>query len=144
MNDVQSQSASPLNILVVDDNPSVRTVVAASLRRLGHIVWLAADGREGASEIARRHFDVVVTDVLMPEKDGFELIQELRRKSASTRIVAISGAHRGVLDCLDLARRLGADAVLSKPFGPSELVAAIDSARTSSNATVALPAPARN
>lgn len=119
----------PRKILVVDDDVDIRKVVALNLTKLGHLVSLAGDGREAASEIAKTDFDVVITDVLMPEKDGLELIQEMRRKARSPRIVAMSGGGKSLsISYLELARRLGAHALLNKPFSSSELVAAVDAA----------------
>lgn len=119
----------PRKILVVDDDLDVRNVVAINLTKLGHLVSLAADGREAVLEIAKTDFDVVITDVLMPEKDGLELIQELRRKGPSPRIVAMSGGGKSPsISYLELARRLGAHALLNKPFSSSELASAVDTA----------------
>ncbi len=119
----------PRKILVVDDDLEIRKVVAINLTRLGHLVSLAADGHEAALEIAKTDFDVVITDMVMPEKDGLELIQELRRKARGPRIIAMSGGGKNPsISYLELARRLGAHALLNKPFSSSELVAAVDAA----------------
>ena len=119
----------PRKILVVDDEPEFRDVLAANLGRLGYAVTLAADGREASVAIAASHFDLVITDLLMPDKEGLELIQELRRDNGSTRIIAMSGGGRNAsTSYLDLARRFGAHAMLTKPFTSTELVSAIDAA----------------
>lgn len=119
----------PRKILVVDDDLDVRKIVSINLTKLGHLVSEAADGREAVSKMTTTIFDVVITDVLMPEKDGLELIREIRSKSPVTRIVAMSGGGRSPsLSYLEIARRLGAHALLNKPFSSSELVSSIDAA----------------
>lgn len=112
---------------MIDDNSQLRELLGSALTKLGYIVTSAADGAEAFDAIARVKFDVVITDLLMPEKDGIEVIGELRRKQPDARIVAMSGGGRGSRDhYLETAKGLGAHAVLGKPFSVSELSAALD------------------
>lgn len=110
-------------ILIIDDNALVRDMAKEALARAGYGVEIAADGRDGLQIMATRRVDLVVTDLVMPEKEGLETIQLLRQITRSLPILAISGASKtGRADLLDLARRMGATEVLPKPFEPGELV----------------------
>jgi CheY-like chemotaxis protein len=113
---------------MIDDNPLLRDLLGGALTTMGYVVTSAANGAEAFEAIAHNKFDVVITDLLMPEKDGIEVIGELRRKQPEARIVAMSGGGRGSRDhYLQTASGLGAHAVLGKPFSVSELTAALDS-----------------
>jgi DNA-binding NtrC family response regulator len=117
------------DILVVDDELDFCKILAATLVKLGHRVSTASGGREASIEIAKQKFDLVITDLVMPEKEGIELIQELAAVSPSTRVIAMSGGGvKASKSYLQLARHMGARAVLSKPFSTSELCSAIDEA----------------
>lgn len=122
-------SVEPRNILVVDDEIDFGKILAATLIKLGHTVSTASGGREASAEIARQKFDLVITDLVMPEKEGIELIQELARISPGTRIIAMSGGGvNASKSYLKIATHMGAKAVLSKPFSTSELVSALNEA----------------
>jgi CheY-like chemotaxis protein len=113
---------------MVDDNPELRELLRVALSKMGYVVTSAADGAEAFRAIALNRFDVVITDMLMPERDGIEVIGELQRKQPNARIVAMSGGGRGSRDhYLQTAKGLGAHAVLGKPFSISELTAALES-----------------
>jgi DNA-binding response OmpR family regulator len=114
-------------ILVIDDDASVREVVSEMLRLEGHDVTIAENGREAIPLLAASHFDLVITDLIMPEKEGIETISEIRRTDSRIPIVAISGGGRlGPGDYLETARYIGADATLAKPFARQELLATIE------------------
>jgi CheY-like chemotaxis protein len=114
-------------ILVIDDDDAVRRMVRLSLERAGHQVAEARNGMEGAMLYRSRSFDLVITDVFMPEQDGIETIQELRGEYPSIRILAISGGgSAGLSGPLTDARLLGADDVLAKPFDAAHLVTAVE------------------
>ena len=115
------------SILVVDDEPELRDVVSQVLTGAGHRVTCAADGRDAIARLATETFDLVLTDVIMPEKDGMQVITEARRKHPGTRIVAMSGGgHIPREQYLKIATGLGAHAVLEKPFNNRELVETIE------------------
>jgi CheY-like chemotaxis protein len=123
-----SFNVSARSILVIDDNLELRNLLNGALVKLGYLVTIAANGAEAFRAIASKQFDVVITDMLMPERDGIEVIGELRRKQPDARIVAMSGGGRGSRDhYLQTAKGLGAHAVLGKPFSMSELTATLDS-----------------
>lgn len=114
-------------ILVIDDDASVREVVSEMLRLEGHEVIIAENGRDAVPLLSARHIDLVITDLIMPEKEGIETISEIRRSDSRIPIIAISGGGRlGPGDYLETARYIGADATLAKPFARQELLAAID------------------
>jgi len=104
--------------LVVDDDRLTRTITVHLLGRDGRIVTEACNGREALRMLAvDTEIDTLVTDVLMPEMDGLELIQAARKLRPGLRIVAISGGGKRVkLDLLPAARSLGADASFQKPL----------------------------
>lgn len=113
-------------ILVIDDDSGLRDVMRRALTSAGHVVVQAENGRIGLEAIRRAPPDLVITDLLMPEREGLQVIRELRANGSLLPILAISGGGRTArLDFLDLARELGADETLAKPFRPRELVAAV-------------------
>jgi CheY-like chemotaxis protein len=114
-------------ILLVDDDDQLRTVLALVLERAGHTVTAVPDGSRGVAAYRAAPADLVVTDLVMPEKEGIETIMELKAEFPDVRVIAISGGGRRVgTDYLQLAARLGAKRVLSKPFTNQEILAAID------------------
>ncbi|MEO7598586.1 MAG: response regulator [Opitutus sp.] len=116
------------SILLIDDNAQLHEILRPLLVKLGYVVTSASNGAEAFDAIAQAQFDVVITDLLMPEKDGIEVIGEVRRKQPGARIVAMSGGGRGSREhYLEMAAGLGAHAVLGKPFSASELEAALSS-----------------
>lgn len=104
-------------ILVVDDEVGIRTLVRNMLVRDGHEVTTARDGVEALQVVDREAIDLVITDLIMPEKEGVETITELRRRFPAIKIIAMSGGGMGgAADYLRMARALGAGQTLSKPF----------------------------
>ena len=114
-------------ILVIDDAAAMRELVRRMLVRAEHTVIEAEDGEIGVSVFRDKRPALVITDLLMPNKEGIETIQDIRRISSATPIIAMSGstATNGNL-YLGAAKKLGADAVLSKPFKPDELLRVVD------------------
>ncbi len=114
-------------ILLVDDDDLVRLTLETALTRAGHEVVSAVNGVAALEKLQDVEVDVVVTDLIMPEKEGIETILEIRRSKAKLPIIAISGGGRGEAgDYLKLAGHLGADRVLNKPFAPAALLAAVE------------------
>lgn len=119
---------SASSVLIVDDDAGMLRRLGEAFTGAGYQVHTAADG-----EIALRRFqvvrpDVVLTDILMPTREGLETIMAMRKARPDTRIVAMSGGGRvGPFDCLAIARRLGADAVIPKPFRLAEVLALVAS-----------------
>ncbi len=122
------------SILVVDDEPELRELIQLVLRGAGHAVVGAADGREAAQMIASQPFDIVMTDLIMPERDGLEFIAEVRAKYPNVRVIAMSGGGHIARDSyLRIAQGFGAHAILEKPFENREVFSAIESALAKSS-----------
>ncbi len=114
------------NILVVDDNLAFLEIQTEYLRRAGHDVTPATNGIEAMNRIESHTFDLVITDLIMPDKEGVQVIMEIRKKYPSVKIIAMSGGGRvNAEDYLAIARRLGAARTLSKPFTGEELLTAV-------------------
>ncbi len=101
-------------ILIVDDQPVVRDVLRRMLEGSGYQVIAAANGREAIRKLGEDEYHLVISDILMPELDGLELIVHLRKQKPDIKIIAISGASNQRY--LDWARRLGASRIIEKPF----------------------------
>lgn len=114
-------------ILVIDDVPGVRRSIAALLSRAGHEVSEAADGVAGVETARRLKPDVALVDMLMPEQDGIETLEALRRDRLARACVAMSGGGSLVQadDALAAAGPL-ADAIVRKPFESEELIGLIN------------------
>ena len=116
-----------LRILVIDDDDQIRELIREVLERGGHTVFEADNGDAGIKMVGAETVDVVVTDIIMPDKDGLETITELRKSHPEIKIIAISGGGRRVnRDYLPTAQAFGADRVLYKPFRPQEVVQAVN------------------
>jgi CheY-like chemotaxis protein len=119
-----------LTMLVVDDNHAFRATMASLVEFAGHFPICAANGKEGLDILRKHPVDLIITDILMPEKDGLEFIEQVRDTLPVLPIVAISGGGR-VMEkncCLTIAKFFGASAMISKPFNMAQLLSAIDDA----------------
>jgi CheY-like chemotaxis protein len=117
---------SPARILVVDDNEAFRDMLCLVLRNVGYEVHSVPDGRDVAAFVRKIPIDLVITDLIMPEKEGIETIIELRRSHRHIKIIAMSGGGRlGPEDYLPIAAHAGAAATLSKPFTTEEMLSTI-------------------
>ncbi len=116
------------DILVVDDMPLVRRALAALLLDSGHMVTEADNGKCAMQELDMHDFDLVITDVYMPERDGLEVIRYLRESDRETKIIAISGggARQDAQSALTLTRYVGADLGLQKPIENEVLLEAVE------------------
>lgn len=105
-------------ILVIDDDAQLRQMLTTLLTRKGFQVKTAENGKAGLDLAQRHRFDLVITDIFMPEKEGLETIQEFRQRFAGTPLIAISGGSKAfpIGNFLNVARQLGAVACLEKPF----------------------------
>jgi hypothetical protein len=115
--------APAARILVADDEAGVRRFLRAVLEEGGYEVVEAADGKQALQEALAGRVDLVITDLVMPEQEGIETIQALRRDVPGVGIIAISGAFEGQF--LKTALLLGADAGLSKPVSADLLLARV-------------------
>jgi DNA-binding NtrC family response regulator len=122
------QSADSMgHILVIDDDAAVRSLTAEALRQVGHRVSEATDGKDGLARFRADGADLVITDLVMPVKEGIETIMELHREFPDTKVIAMSGALHSH-DYLQLAGKLGALRTLSKPFTIDRLLSAVENA----------------
>jgi CheY-like chemotaxis protein len=114
------------NILLVDDEEQLRSILRIVLESAGHQVEEAGNGKEAVESYRSRPADLLVTDIVMPEKEGIETIIQLRESYPNVKVIAMSGGGRtGDQNYLELARKLGANHVLAKPFSNSEFLAAV-------------------
>jgi DNA-binding response OmpR family regulator len=110
-------------ILVVDDEPQMRRLLVRILSGAGHRVREAENGQDGIRQFRRVRPVLVITDIVMPDMEGIEMIRELRREAPAIPILAISGAGPPLY--LRAATDLGASAALAKPFDAAELLAVV-------------------
>ncbi|MBF0409354.1 MAG: response regulator [Candidatus Riflebacteria bacterium] len=113
-------------ILIIDDDELVNGMLVQLLSNEGYEVESTIDGNCGLKLWETRQFDLVVTDILMPEKEGFEIIIEIRKKNKTVPIIAISGGGKiGPEEYLELAKTFGANHVFLKPFDTRSFCLAI-------------------
>ena len=111
-------------ILLIDDDDQVRRLFHSALEDAGYRVLSAAGGKEGLRLLHDQVVDVILVDIFMPDMDGLELIPLLRKTRPANKIIAISGgSDKG--NYLDVAKHLGANDTLKKPFSPQELLDAV-------------------
>ena len=114
-----------MRILIIEDETKTRAFLAKGLREAGYTIDLAVDGGEGLALAQRTRFDLLIVDVMLPKKDGWEIVAELRSTGARTPILFLT-ARDGVRDRVK-GLELGADDYLVKPFAFSELLARVRS-----------------
>lgn len=113
-------------ILIIDDDNQVRGMLRQTLERAGYDVLDAPNGKEGIKLYRQDPADLVITDLIMPEKEGIETIIELRRDFPAVKIIAISGGGRNdPEEYLHMAKTLGAQRTFTKPFERKELLEAV-------------------
>ena len=113
-------------ILVIDDDAQIRELLRVILERAGYEAVTAPDGKVGTRMYREEPADLVITDLIMPQKEGIETIIELRRDFPGVKIIVISGG--GTIDAeeyLRMAKTLGAQRIFSKPFGMAEMLEAV-------------------
>lgn len=111
-------------IMVVDDEPSVRTSLRLLLERAGHEVREAGDGLLALKDLDKSPADLVITDVFMPKMDGIEALPSFKKTPSHPKVLAISGGwcHFSSSNVLSMAEHLGADAALTKPVDKDTLL----------------------
>src|SRR5688572_13582375 len=110
-------------VLVVDDESGMNEYIAEILGKAGFEVLAEVDGEAGLKAFHSHEPQVLILDIFMPKKDGLEVLIELRQQKFNVPVLVISGKQHLLSDSsMGLAKQLGADAVLSKPFTPEELV----------------------
>ena len=120
-----SPTAGSPTILLLEDNDEYRTLLTEVLTLSGFEVYAAPNGRRVDDTLRARHIDLVITDVSMPERDGLEIMSDLRVNHPEIPVIAISGdVPLNTELFLEIAAKLGASRVLAKPFRIDELIAA--------------------
>jgi CheY-like chemotaxis protein len=115
------------SVLVIDDDHEVREMLRKMLERVGYEVVDASNGKEAIKLYRREPKDLIITDLVMPEKEGIETIIELRHDYPDVKIIAISGGGRdGPKNYLNMAASLGAHYTFAKPFDRGELLQAVE------------------
>ena len=112
------------SILIVDDDAPIRTLLRRILEEDGHQIREASDGEVGLTLYREAPADLVITDILMPERDGMEVTLALTREFLDARVIAITGAT-GDQNFLNVAKLFGARRVIRKPFIPEEIRRAV-------------------
>lgn len=116
-------------ILVIDDEDLVRFTVEQILIAAGHVVATTENGAAGVRRQRETPFDLVITDIMMPEQDGIETIRALKAEFPNLPIIAISGGGRmGNLNYLEMVKDFGVASTIPKPFTPEDILARIDTA----------------
>lgn len=121
----QTNTAVP-KILIIDDDELIRLTCRNILKKIECEVIEAENGVQGLAQFKKEHPSIVITDLLMPDKEGLETISEIKGSDKSVRIIAISGGgSTNNMSFLNIAKLMGADIILKKPFKPDELLGAI-------------------
>jgi CheY-like chemotaxis protein len=113
-------------LLLIEDDQQLRELLRITLESAGHEVTEAGHGNEGIGLCRTAPFDLVITDLFMPEREGLETIVQLREEFPGLAIIAISGEHFESHSMLRTAKQLGAARVLAKPFPSADLLNAIN------------------
>lgn len=115
-----------MRILVVDDDDQLREMLRKMLEKAGYEVIEASDGKEALNLQEKSPSDLMITDIIMPEKEGIDTIMDFRMNYPQVRIIAMSGGGRiGPTEYLDMAEKLGADKTFAKPFSSKAMLATI-------------------
>jgi two-component system cell cycle response regulator CpdR len=133
---VPAAAHHPRTVLVVDDDPSLCELLTLMLEMVGYKVTCAGNGRLAGKCLQQAVFVLVITDMLMPDRDGLEFIADVRQQQPYTRIIAMTGGgHIPGDKYLKMASGLGAHGVLKKPFSRPELLSAVEQVLAASTVT---------
>lgn len=113
-------------VLIIEDDNEVREFLESLLERAGYGTITAVNGKEGVEIFRSTPLDLVITDIIMPEKDGIEAIMDMKRANPALKVIAISGGGRAEPEnYLHSARLLGADRTIKKPFTNEDILEAV-------------------
>ena len=114
-------------ILIIDDEPHILLMLKKMLERAGYEVDLASNGNEGMEIFQKESADMVITDIIMPEKEGLETIREMKRLYPGLKIIAMSGGGKISADnYLETAKIFGAHRIFQKPFTQKEFISTVN------------------
>jgi CheY-like chemotaxis protein len=130
LNSFATVPQQPASILVIDDDDAIRTIVRLCLERAGYSVTLATGRGPVLASLTKGQFDMIITDVLMPDIDGTEVIAAAKLHQPNAVVLAMSGGgpHLTAQFCAKIAKALGAREPLIKPFHLEELLTAVRAA----------------
>lgn len=115
-----------IKVLVIDDDDLVRGMISNTLRKASFDVYEADNGNDGLTQASHIKPGIIITDILMPDKEGIETIVELKQRDNNYKIIAMSGGGTSKnMAFLEIAKKAGADKALTKPFKSSELLQTI-------------------
>jgi DNA-binding response OmpR family regulator len=116
------------HILVIDDEADIRFILEDFFTREGHMVDTAVDGKVGIRMAELHHYDLIITDVVMPERDGLEVVTEMSKKCPQTRLIVMTGGTAKIDKNLlmTMAQKMRAHKVVAKPLNLKEVKAAVD------------------
>ena len=113
-------------ILIIDDETNILLMLKKMLERAGYEIDLASNGEEGLRLFSNASFDLVITDIIMPEKEGLETIREMRKMQPEMKIIAMSGGGKISADnYLETAKIFGASRIMEKPFTQQAMVSTV-------------------
>jgi YesN/AraC family two-component response regulator len=113
-------------VLIIDDEPAILQMMKRLVEKAGYLVELASDGEDGMILFEEGSFDLVITDIIMPKKEGIEIITAIRKNHPKTKIIAMSGGGKFAPEgYLKSANMLGATRIFKKPFNHREMIDAI-------------------
>jgi DNA-binding NtrC family response regulator len=116
------------DILIVDDDTQIRKLLRITLEKEGYHIDEASNGNQALKRFHENPPDLVIMDLIMPEKEGIETISEIQKQYPETKIIAISGGGRlNPKNYLDLAEKMGAHKTLAKPFTKNQVIEAVKS-----------------
>ena len=114
-------------ILIIDDEPYILMMLKKMLERAGYEVDLASNGDEGLDLLRKSPSDLVITDIIMPEKEGLETIREMKRLQPQMKIIAMSGGGKiSAENYLEAAKIFGASRIIEKPFTQQTMVSSVE------------------
>jgi len=115
------------HILVTDDDADLRSTLEKLLKLRGYSVHVGRDGLEGAKLLSQNRYDLLITDIVMPNQEGLESIIQARKRYPELKIIAMSGAGKTSTEVyLRVAKNVGAHAVFQKPWNPREMLAKVE------------------
>ncbi len=116
------------NILIVDDEKEIREMVKDMLIRDGLNIELACSGVKAMESLSKNHFDLVITDIVMPDENGIDLIMDIKKQYSNIPVIAMSGGGgiEGRFDYLEIAKLIGANCILKKPFSLELLTGSVN------------------
>lgn len=114
-------------ILIIDDDETICSVFQRFLEGKGYEVFVASDGGKGLQVLEEQDINLVLTDIMMPETDGLEVVMAIRSKGTGIPVIAMSGGMHAIpMDFLPMAKKFGAKRVLYKPIELDDLLTAIE------------------